>query len=285
MTDPQFPGGLSAIADQYDAILCDVWGVIHNGRYAFDEACEALVRFRDQGGAVCLITNAPVPKAQAIEHFDPIGVPPEAFDDCVTSGDATREVLTQRAGEVFWRMGADSGWESDKFLYEGLDLQFGDSRNSNTVLCIGLEDQVNDHPDDYRDRLAEAADRDMEMICANPDIRVRIGEQLYWCAGALAKVFEEEGGRVIYPGKPHDPIYDLALSRLSDLGIETSASRTLCIGDSPATDMKGALNRGFSGLYVGTGLTEHGANFEQEVADLLSDYGVTAKWAMPKLSW
>lgn len=285
MTAPQFPGGLAAISDQYDAILCDVWGVIHNGQFAFDEACEALVRFRDQGGAVCLITNAPVPKDQAIQYFDPIGVPPEAFDDCVTSGDATREVLAQRTGEVFWRMSAESGWEHDQFLYEGLDLQFGDQRTSDTVLCIGLEDQINDHPDDYRDRLAEAADRDMQMICANPDIRVRIGEQLYWCAGALAKVFEEEGGTVIYPGKPHRPIYDLALSKLADLGIEPSPGRTLCIGDSPATDMQGAINGGFDGLYVGTGLQEHGANFEQEVTDLLSDYSVSAKWAMPKLSW
>lgn len=285
MTAPQFPGGLAAIADQYDAILCDVWGVIHNGQFAFDEACEALVRFRDQGGAVCLITNAPVPKDQAIQYFDPIGVPPEAFDDCVTSGDATREVLAQRTGEVFWRMSAESGWEHDQFLYEGLDLQFGDQRTSDTVLCIGLEDQINDHPDDYRDRLAEAADRDMQMICANPDIRVRIGEQLYWCAGALAKVFEEEGGTVIYPGKPHRPIYDLALSKLADLGVEPSPGRTLCIGDSPATDMRGATAHGFDGLYVGTGLQEHGANFEQEVTDLLSDYSVSAKWAMPKLSW
>ena len=285
MTVPHFPGGLAAISDQYDAILCDVWGVIHNGRYAFEEACEALVRFRDQGGAVCLITNAPVPKEQAIRHFDPLGVPPEAYDDCVTSGDATREVLNQRVGEVFWRMGADEGWEHDRYLYEGLDLQFGDERTSDTVLCIGLEDQVNDHPDDYRDRLAEAADREMEMICANPDIRVRIGDQLHWCAGALAKVFEEEGGKVIYPGKPHSPIYQLALAKLSDLGVEAAAERTLCIGDSPATDMRGALNQGFHGLYVGTGLKEHGADFEQEVADLLEDYSVRAKWAMPKLSW
>lgn len=285
MTAPQFPGGLAAIADQYDAILCDVWGVIHNGQFAFDEACEALVRFRDQGGAVCLITNAPVPKDQAIQYFDPIGVPPEAFDDCVTSGDATREVLAQRTGEVFWRMSAESGWEHDQFLYEGLDLQFGDQRTSDTILCIGLEDQINDHPDDYRDRLAEAADRDMQMICANPDIRVRIGEQLYWCAGALAKIFEEVGGTVIYPGKPHRPIYDLALAKLAELGVEPSPGRTLCIGDSPATDMRGATAHGFDGLYVGTGLQEHGANFEQEVTDLLSDYSVAAKWAMPKLSW
>lgn len=285
MTLPEFPGGLAAIADRYDIILCDVWGVIHNGRFAFEEASEALVRFRERGGAVCLITNAPVPKEHAIRHFDPLGVPPEAFDDCVTSGDATRQVLSARAGEVFFRMGADEGWEHDRYLYQGLDLQFGDVKSSDTLLCIGLEDQENEHPDDYRDRLAEAADRGMEMICANPDIRVRIGDQLFWCAGALAKVFEEEGGKVIYPGKPHDPIYDLALSKLSDLGVETSPSRTLCIGDSPATDMKGAHLRGFDGLYVGTGLTEHGDAFEPEVAELLNQYGVTAKWALPKLTW
>jgi len=144
---------------------------------------------------------------------------------------------------------------------------------------------VNDHPDDYRDRLAEAADRDMQMVCANPDIRVRFGDQLHWCAGALAKIFEEEGGTVIYPGKPHAPIYDLAMARLADLGVEASAGRTLCIGDSPATDMAGATLRGYDGLYVGTGLKEHGVNFSQEVKDLLADYAVSAKWAMPKLSW
>lgn len=285
MTRAENPGGLAAIADQYDAILCDVWGVIHNGRFAFDEACEALVRFRERGGAVCLITNAPVPKAQAIRFFDPLGVPPEAFDDCVTSGDATREILSARVGEVFYRMGADEGWEHDRFLYEGLDLQFGDVKTADTMLCIGLEDQENDHPEDYRGRLAEAADRGMEMICANPDIRVRIGDQLVWCAGALAKVFEEEGGTVIYPGKPHAPIYELALAKLADLGVEAAPSRTLCIGDSPATDMKGALAHGFDGLYVGTGLQEHGADFDQEVTQLLADYAVSAKWALPKLTW
>ena len=285
MTHLQFPGGLAAIADRYDAILCDVWGVIHNGRHAFDEACEALVRFREQGGAVCLITNAPVPKAQAIRYFDPMGVPHEAFDDCVTSGDATREILASRVGDVIWRMGADEGWEHDRYLYEGLDLQFGEAREADTLLCIGLEDHGHDEPEDYRDRLAEAADRGMEMICANPDIRVRIGDRLYWCAGALAKIFEEEGGAVIYPGKPHDPIYDLALSKLEDLGIEPAPERVLCIGDSPGTDMLGAQKRGYDGLYVGTGLKQHGEAFEQEVQDRPQEYGVKAAWAMPKLPW
>lgn len=285
MTKTEFPGGLSAIAEHYDAILCDVWGVIHNGRLAFDEACEALVRFRDGGGAVVLITNAPVPKHQVVQYFDPLGVPAEAFDDCVSSGDATREVLSQRTGEVFWRLGADEGFEHDRFLYEGLNLQFGESDTSDTLLCIGLEDQVNDDPEDYRDRLAHAVDRGMEMICANPDIKVRVGEQLYWCAGALAKIFEEEGGTVIYPGKPYPAIYDLALSRLSDMGVEPARNRVLCIGDSPATDMIGAATQGFDGLYVGTGLRQHGGDFANEVTGLLAEYDAKARWAMPGLVW
>ena len=285
MTKTEFPAGLAAIADNYDAILCDVWGVIHNGRRAFDQACEALVRFRERGGGVVLITNAPVPKAQTLRYFDPLGVPLESFDDCVTSGDATREELRKRAGEVFWRLGADEGFEHDRFLYEGLDVQFAGLGEANTVLCIGLEDQFSDEPEDYRDRLAEAVDRGMEMICANPDIKVRIGDRLHWCAGALARVFEEEGGTVIYPGKPHPPIYDLALQRLRDIGIEPPRERILCIGDSPATDMAGAARQGFDGLYVGTGLAEHGGDFEGEVRALLESYSVPARWAMPGLVW
>lgn len=285
MLQTHFPGGLAPIADQYDAILCDVWGVIHNGRHAFESACEALVRFRDAGGAVCLITNAPVPKAQVIRYFDPLGVPPEAYDECVSSGDATRDILRQRTGEVLWRLGADEGWEHDRYLYEGLDLQFGSMDEADTVLCIGLENQIDDEPEAYRPRLAKAVARGMAMICANPDIKVRIGDQLYWCAGALAQIFEDEGGQVIYPGKPYSAIYELALARLSDMGVTPPPHRVLCIGDSPATDMQGAQSHGFDGLYVGTGLQQHGADFADEVQHLLNTYKVSAKWALPMLTW
>ena len=109
MTRPQHPSGLSEIASQYDTILCDVWGVVHNGRSAFEPACEALTRFREQGGTVILITNAPVPKEQVISYFKPMGVPDSCFDDCVSSGDATRDELKKRAGEKVWRLGVDGG--------------------------------------------------------------------------------------------------------------------------------------------------------------------------------
>ncbi len=285
MIETRFPGGLEPIAGQYDAILCDVWGVLHNGRHAFESACEALVRFRDRGGAVCLITNAPVPRSQVLRYFDPLGVPAEAYDDCVSSGDATRDILRRRTEEVFWRLGADEGWEHDRYLYEGLNLQFGLPGEADTVLCIGLEDQIEDEPEAYRPRLARAVERGMTMICANPDIKVRIGDQLYWCAGALAQIFEDEGGEVIYPGKPHSAIYDLALTRLSELGVAPPPQRILCIGDSPTTDMLGAQKQGFDGLYVGTGLHQHGADFVNEVHNLVNSHKVAVKWALPTLTW
>ena len=283
MTELKFPGGLSEIADRYDAVLCDVWGVIHNGRAAFDAACDALVRFREGGGKVCLITNAPVPKQQVIDYFEPLGVPAAAYDDCVSSGDATREELQRRKDQVFWRMGVNSRWERDPFLYDGLDLSFGEPEEADVLLCVGLRDSLNDHPSDYADEMRPGVDRNIPMICANPDKQVRIGGKLHWCAGALAELYEDMGGRVIYPGKPHAAIYELAIARLGTAA--ENRGRILCIGDSPTTDMRGARLQGFDGLYVGTGLKEHGQDFQTEVADLLADYGEIATYAMTGLRW
>ncbi|MEE2878039.1 MAG: TIGR01459 family HAD-type hydrolase [Pseudomonadota bacterium] len=284
MTRPEHPSGLAGIAQDYDTILCDVWGVIHNGRRAFDEACEALSNFRKGGGTVVLITNAPVPNEQVISYFKPIGVTDDCYDDCVSSGDATRAELARRRDEKIWRLGVDSGWERDQFLYKGLDLNFVEPEDADTLLCIGLHDQVNDDPEDYRDVLKKGVSRDLPMICANPDIKVRVGDELVWCAGALAAIYEDEGGTVIYPGKPHKMIYELALVRAAELRGE-KPTRVLCIGDSPATDMRGAAQQGFDALYVGTGLAEHGDDFEGEVAGLLERYETHARYAMPALRW
>lgn len=283
MTAPQFPAGLSGLASQYDTILCDVWGVIHNGRAAFTEACDALVKFRAQGGQVSLITNAPVPEAQVVRYFEPLGVPKAAFDLCVSSGDATRAELAAHPDRSVWRMGGDEGWEHDRFLYDGLGLTFVDNDSADLLLCIGLRDQVNDQPEDYRAELGRAVAKGLPMLCANPDKQVRVGGKLYWCAGALASIYEDLGGQVIYPGKPYAPIYQLAIARLAEL--KAKPQRILCIGDSPATDVRGARLQGFDSLYVGTGLKQHGADFEAEVTDLLADYGEQATYAMTGLRW
>ena len=155
-------------------------------------------------------------------------------------------------------------------------------------LLIGMRDMRADHPEDYRAELAQIAKTRLELVCANPDIQVRIGDKLHWCAGALAQIYEQEGGKVIYPGKPHAPIYDLAFEKLAALGVVIDKTRILAIGDSPKTDMKGAASQGIDSLYVGTGLAEHSRDangFAQEVRALLADYAASATYAQPGLAW
>jgi len=279
--------GLSQISERYDAILCDVWGVIHNGRSAFESACDALVNYRLRGGRVILLTNAPVPKSQVIKYFEPLGVPRDAFDDCVSSGDATRAVLDKHSEKAIWRLGADEGWEHDRFLYEGLDLTFSETPDQAQMgLIIGLRDQENDHPDQYVDELEAIAQLNLPLICANPDIQVRVGDKLYWCGGALARIYERAGGQVVYPGKPHAPIYELARQKLKAFGDVPENDRILVIGDGPATDIKGANHQGIDALYVGTGLTQYDDNsFSDGTRHLLEEHGVTARFVQPALCW
>lgn len=283
MTELQFPTGLSEIAASYDTILCDVWGVIHNGRRAFNDACEALSSYRNAGGKVCLITNAPVPKAQVIRYFNPLGVPETAFDDCVSSGDATRALLRGYEGRSVWLFGTDRGFDGDRALWKGLNIELVDQADASAILCMGMQDNANDHPEDYREQMRPGVEAGLPMICANPDIQVRVGDDLIWCAGALAEIYKDEGGDVIYPGKPYEAIYRLALQKVVDLG--HSPKNVLCIGDSPITDILGANMMGFDSLYVGTGLMDHSAAFEDEVGDLLLSHSVSATYAMPELSW
>ena len=286
MTKTKILISFSAVAPNYDLILCDVWGVIHNGRRAFDAACEALVKFREGGGRVVLITNAPVPKARVIRYFDPLGVPQAAWDDCASSGDATRHILEAQAEKSYWVYGADGGEEHDKFLYQGLPNPRAAGPDADLMLCIGLRDQLNDHPEDYRGELREIVQAGPTMVCANPDIQVRVGDQLMWCAGALARIYEEEGGKVIYPGKPHAAIYSLALEKAAAFGPLPQRERILAIGDGPVTDMAGANREGLDCLYVGTGLSnQHSDDFAADVGSLMRENGVEATYAMVELAW
>ena len=286
MTAPLFPAGLSEIHDRYDAILCDVWGVIHNGREAFHDACDALAAFRKEGKPVILVTNAPVQAREVEALFPGFGVRRDCYNAIASSGDATRLVIDERAPGPAYRLGTDNSWERDNTLFVGSGLEFSEPENAAFIVAMGMRDQANEHPEDYRDELRPLAKRGLEMICANPDIQVRVGNTLQWCAGAIARIYEEEGGPVIYPGKPHDAIYDLAEQHLARLGFpDIPRSRLLAIGDGPITDMKGANHRGMDCIYVGTGLNQSASNFEASTTELLERSGVTATYAMPGLCW
>lgn len=288
MSSPALPSGLSEIAADYDAILCDVWGVIHNGREAFPDACAALARFRRERGPVVLISNAPRPSAALHTQLDGVGVPRDAWTGFVTSGDATRDLLAERAPGPVWRLGPPR----DDALFEGLGLEFAEIPDAAFIAATGPFHEEYETPEDYRERLTQARERDLEMICANPDRMVQKGDKLIYCAGALAQLYESLGGRTVTPGKPNPPIYAKALAELERLaGKATDPRRVLCIGDGVSTDVRGAERQGLDCLFLWEGV--HAADLP-EITDapdaarataFLATHSTLAKYAMPELVW
>jgi HAD superfamily hydrolase (TIGR01459 family) len=287
MTSPKLAPGLSALAERYDLLLCDVWGVVHNGRDAFPSACDALSRFRAHGGEVVLISNSPRPNAGVVAQLDAFGVPRAAISQVVTSGDATRKLLAARAPGPAWKIGPDR----DDPLYEGLGLQFSDLEHAAFVACTGPFDDEAETPDDYRERFGAAIARGLPMICANPDIVVQRGDKLIYCGGALAELYTALDGQVFMAGKPHAAIYELALAEAAKLtGREIDRRRVLCVGDGPRTDLRGANAQGLDALFIAAGI--HGQEIlAKGVLDVaMMDHvfeteGVTATWAMAELVW
>ncbi len=289
MTDPAAPAlvpGLAALAPRYRAVFCDVWGVLHNGIAAFAAAHEALARFRAGGGHVVLITNAPRPQAPIHEQLAQFGVPRTAYDAIVTSGDVTRDLIAARPERALIHIGPDR----DLSLYDGLAARLSADAGGDTVVVTGLVDDDTETPEDYRARLTALAARGLTLICANPDIVVERGDRLIWCAGALARLYEELGGTVLMLGKPFRPIYDAAFAALAAAGADIGADEVLCIGDGLPTDIRGAVAQGLDVLFVTGGI--HAADFGPadapdmaRVAARLAREGLTATAAVPRLAW
>src|SRR3954454_20022811 len=251
MTPPLLTDHFSTLAPNYDAVLSDVWGVIHNGVESFTPACDALARFRANGGSVVLISNAPRPGAQVTRLLDHLHVSHSAYDAIVTSGDVTRDFVAKRAGEPVFHIGP----ERDLTIFTGLDAPFGPLEAARYVICSGLFDDEVETPDDYRELIAKIHARNLFMVCANPDVVVERGDRLVYCAGAIADLYAERGGEVFYAGKPYRPLYDLALAEVAKArGKRVPLDRVLAIGHSVRTDLKGAHDLGVAFLFVTAGI-------------------------------
>jgi len=277
-------GGIGPLAADYDLMLCDVWGVLHNGRDVFAPAVGAARAFRETGGTVVLISNSPRPRPRLIEQLDGLGVARDAYDAVVTSGDVTRAELTASPGVEVFHLGP----ERDKGIFENLDLAFAPADEADVVVCSGLFDDTSETPEDYRDCLARLKELSLPMICANPDIQVERGDALVYCAGALAEAYERLGGEVVYTGKPHRPIYDLALAEAGALrGAEVAGERVFAVGDGLDTDMAGAAAIGVDALYVASGLHGGGRGSldEGKVARLFEGRGARPIAALAELRW
>lgn len=254
---PELLVHLEALAGRYDLLLCDVWGVIHNGEVAFPQACDALARFRAGGGTVCLITNSPRPSDDVAVQLDALHVPRACYDAIVSSGDVTRAVIAERPGQRAFHLGP----ARDLPIFAGLDVTRVDAETADYMVCSGLFDDTSETPDDYTALLQKLRARNLFMLCANPDVMVERGETLIYCAGALADAYAAMGGEVLFAGKPHQPIYARSLERARTVrgGGKIVPERILAIGDSIRTDLTGAHAFGVDFLFVASAI--HAADF------------------------
>ncbi len=277
----------SALAPDYDVLLCDVWGVVHNGLRSFSEPCEALMRVRARAAAVILITNAPRPNVAVIRQLDRLQVLHEVYDGLVSSGDVTRDVIQSRPGQSIFHIGP----ERDHSIFAGLDLRFAALEKADYVVCSGLFDDEKETPDDYRERLGLMLKRKLFMLCGNPDVVVERGDRLVYCAGSIADIYAGMGGAVLYAGKPYRPIYELALAKAeAALGRKADMRRVLAIGDSVRTDLAGAHAFGVDCLFVTAGIhaEELGGRGQPEahaISGLFAAAGQLPKAVMRQLVW
>jgi HAD superfamily hydrolase (TIGR01459 family) len=284
---PPFIERFAPLASGYDVVLSDVWGVVHNGVAAFPEACDALVRFRAGGGTVLLITNAPRPAHVVAKLLDRLNVPHTAYDGIVSSGDVTQDVMLARRDQKVFHIGP--GRDHPTFAELGITLAPAES--ADYVLCSGLFDDETETPEDYDGLLAQLRARGLLMVCANPDLVVERGEQLLYCAGAIADRYAARGGEVLYAGKPHRPIYETALAKATAVrGQGPALDRVLAIGDSVRTDLAGATAFGIDCLFVTAGIhaEELGGRDSPDAAllkTIFADANVFPKAVMRRLAW
>lgn len=276
---------LGDVTRDYDVVLSDVWGVLHNGVDVFPDAARALARARADGATVVLVTNSPRPRQGVIDQLRALGVSDDAYDRIVTSGDVTRVLIAQGPKKVFLL-----GPERDLPLFDGIDVQImAAPEAADCVVCTGFFDDETETPEDYGDMLREFRSRHVPMICANPDLVVERGHRIIPCAGAMAAFYSQMGGETRIAGKPHAPIYQAALEEARDVRGDFDRGRVMAIGDGMPTDVRGALSAGFDLLYISDGIhvgeyALHGATDEVLLKAWLEREQAPALWWMPRLA-
>src|SRR5262245_62631441 len=267
-----------------EVVLSDIWGVVHNGLESFPEACAPLHPYRQQGGVVILTTTPPRPSDSVQRRLRKPGVADETYDAIVSSGDLTRHFVADHPGKKLHWIGP----ERDSSIHRGLDPVMSELDGADYIICTGLFDDETETPADYRPMLTKALARKVPLICANPDIVVERGDRLIYCAGAIAELYRELGGEVVFYGKPHRPIYERAMALAAERrGHGVALNRVLAIGDSVRTDLAGAHGFGIDCLFVTRGIhAEEFAGIDQlDPASVKELFGHPPRALMRDLRW
>lgn len=284
--------GLASCADNYDAYILDLWGVVHDGTQPYPGALDCMAKLREGGRPLLLLSNAPRPYNFVADFLESIGVPSSSYDHILTSGDMTRQILQEKRHEFlkpenrkFYQVGA----AKDRGVDEGLDYErVTDIDDADFIICTGLASDEDETPEEYRELLMRAARRKLPMLCANPDLTVMRGPRILYCAGALAALYEELGAPVELFGKPYPWAYKLAMEKL---GMD-DPSRILAVGDSMRTDIKGATGMGIDNVLVSGGI--HAEEWglapgelpsSDQVSAVSALHGFTPNWVVGHMTW
>lgn len=244
---------LDGLSAPYSTILCDIWGVVHDGARLLPGAADRLSAWKCAGKTIILVTNAPRPASTVQAGLDALGLPRSSYDAITSSGEAGIAALTDPPRVVGFLGTAD---DRADLVAHGVMI----GRSEGEIACTGLDEWRSD-PGEYTVQLEEWAARDVLLHCLNPDRAVIHCGVREACAGALADLYEGLGGRVAWYGKPHAPIYRHALR----LAGNPPLGQVLAIGDGPLTDMLGAARFGIDALFISHGING-GAPFPRDVA-------------------
>jgi HAD superfamily hydrolase (TIGR01459 family) len=285
---PDIISAAGPLLQRYDVLFCDVWGVVHNGHIAFKDACAALSKFREGGGTVILVSNAPVPAFRVAAMLAQRHVPQSAWDEIISSGALA---LTYIKDQGYARVHGIGPRDRDAAFFKHCSAALAPLGEAQAIVCTGLTNDVDETPEDYRQLLEQALARKLPFVCANPDLVVDVGGQHYWCAGAIAELYDGMGGDVYWAGKPHRSAYEAAKRAAEILrGKAVDPNQCLVIGDALRTDITGAQRFGVDALFVASGIhkTEvmDGAHISKDkLAALFADPAPPAIAAMPELKW
>lgn len=281
--------GIARLASEYRVIFCDVWGVLHNGVTAYPASVNALTRFREQGGVVVLVSNAPRPGGEVAKQLEQFGVTSAAFDAIATSGDVSREAIRARSGQSVYHIGPPR----DLPVFEGANVRFAPLEVADYVVCTGLDEDETETVATYLPVLEVMRRRKLWMLCANPDLVVERGDVLVECAGSIAAAYEDMGGEVYWAGKPYPPVYERALAMASSAaGRSFSKSDVIAVGDAIRTDVAGAITYGIDCVMIARGIhsdvlgLERGGEFSpQRVVEWINGQQVRPRAVIDMLAW
>jgi len=262
--------GIKDIVNNFDLFFIDLWGVIHNGIRLNEDAVNVLFELDYLGKEYVLLTNAPRPNSDVVKFLNKLGLDNKKSSKVFTSGQGSLNYLiNEKKNLKFFHLGP----ERDIGLFKNFEiLKEEKSEKADYILCTGLFDE-NDSLEFYKDLLSSLIDK--EMVCTNPDLIVDRGDVREYCAGSVAKVFEELGGKVKYFGKP----YPLVYQKSTDL----KNKRVLCIGDNLNTDIRGANIQSFNSLFILNGIHRNEKN--NKLNKLFEKYKVHVDYIQEKLKW